>query len=238
MGYCINYKIEYKSKNIISERKNQCFSSFYRHIDTIKNISIYVLKDFSQYDGNSMQFSKEEIERYVFLLEKMGFLTTLSECKILMSNYDSKEEFSLEQEGQECYKFYIDVEKNNPFKVLVLLNAIRNLHEDDFPLIVRKFLEITEKHDLGKPVDVWNLFLISNYQKTCKSWINSNHHIFWGRGSAMFFTDKEFEDIISNNKECKNVSEKIKLKQISPEDFSEITNSDLKKYKQICSKYE
>ena len=238
MGYCINYRVEYKNDIVESERLRSCFSSFYLKINTVRNISVYVLKNFSKYSENHMEFSKEQIERYVFLLEKMGFITTLSECKILMGTYDSKEEFSLEEEGQECYKFYIDVEKNNPIKVLILLNAIRNLHEADFPLIVRKFLEITEKHDLGKPVDVWNLFLISNYQKTCKSWINPNHHIFWGKGSAMFFTDKEFEDIISNNKECKNVSEKIKLKEISLEDFSEITNSDLKKYKQICSKYE
>lgn len=151
MSYCINYKVEYKSKNIISERKNQCFSSFYRHIDTIKNISIYVLKDFSQYNGNSMEFSKKEVEKYSFLLEKMGFLNTLSECKILMGSYDSKEEFSLEQEGQECYKFYIDVEKNNPLKVLVLLNAIRNLHEDDFPEIansdLKKYKQICSKYE-------------------------------------------------------------------------------------------
>ena len=223
---------------MFQKEKKIVFFSVYGTINTVKNISIYVLKDYVEHPGNSMEFSKKEVEKYSFLLEKMGFLNTLSECKILMGSYDSKEEFSLEQEGQECYKFYIDVEKNNPLKVLVLLNAIRNLHEDDFPLIIKKFLEITEKHNLNKPVDIWNLFLISNYQKRCRDWINYNHHIFWGRGSAMFFTDEEFENIISNNKECKNVSEKIKLKEISPEDFSEIANSDLKKYKQICSKYE
>ena len=238
MGYCINYRVEYKNDIVESERLRSCFSSFYLKINTVRNISVYVLKNFSKYSENHMEFSKEQIERYVFLLEKMGFITTLSECKILMGTYDSKEEFSLEEEGQECYKFYIDVEKNNPIKVLILLNAIRNLHEADFPLIVKKFLKITEKYDLSKPVDVWNLILISNYEKNSQSWANNNHHIFSGKGGSTFFTDEEFEKIIVDNKECNNVSEKIKLKYISSEDFFKIANSDLKKYKQICSKYE
>ena len=211
MGYNINYTVIDKDKKTEHFRKTACFSHIYSRIDLYEFVYVYVLKDFGDDSYNSLRFSKEEIEKYVFLLNKMGFFVELSECNVDTNTYSPDETPLNSNKGFPCYKFTIDVNKNNSFKILLLLNAIRNLHEEKFPIIVKKFLSFYDKYNFEKPLDIWNLFLMANYGDSSINWDNSNHHIFWGKGFSKAFTDDSYKSIIENDQKCINISVNLTL---------------------------
>lgn len=207
MAYCCTYDVLNLSGNLTTHRAVACFSAWYGHMNKVKELYIYVFKE-GYFKGatklgyqdkeypigydteNSCRFSKGEINRYVELLQRIGFKLS----------YEEIEKFELSPGlNEDCYKFTITNE-NTPLSMLILCNAIRYLHETDFYKIVKTFLAIC---NMKGRMNTWNRFILAH--RISGSISNSNHTIDDNQVINKFITIPQIRKYIlenTNNYSC------------------------------------
>lgn len=153
MSYCCNYDVKNGSK----VRNAACFREIYRCLSSVKEVTVYVLKDYNfsspcgnHSASNTLLYSEEEIEEYINLLNKCGFNLNLKVGKC-----DEKDAYLI------SFKIGKEKGENSIFASLILLNAIRYLYEHTYNHVPGAFLHLCKYEN--DDVNIFTRFLIANW---------------------------------------------------------------------------
>lgn len=135
MGYYCTYSVHTgeTKKDYFGQA---CYSACYVSIGCQKfdKVDIYVLTDYAKIRAaanNSMKFTKEEVYEYTLYLKRCGFYLTMVEGEYKYADHTIP-----------CYIFTVYCHLNTGLGNLMLLNAIRYLHENTGTEVARSFLHL------------------------------------------------------------------------------------------------
>lgn len=168
--YDINF--DYLEKgNWRYSRYASCFQSIYRQLELYDEIKVYVKRNFP-HRGNSLLFTDDEITEYFKLFKDLGIIFDIENGTFADTSTTTRTENGLVQSvtGEcPCIIFTLYPKKDVTCVTKLMLNAIRNLHEYGFPLIVSNYLYSLK---IDCKLSNWNKFFLAN---NCVSGQNSNH---------------------------------------------------------------
>lgn len=135
MGYYCTYSV-YKNEKKADYFGQACYANCYASIgqQVYDKVDVYVLTDYAKVhatDSNSMPFTKEEVYEYTLYLKRCGLYLTMVESI-----------YSYAGHSIPCYIFTVYCHLNTGLGNLMLLNAIRYLHENTGIEVARSFLHL------------------------------------------------------------------------------------------------
>lgn len=168
-----------------------CYVEIYKNIKDIQQVNIYLFKNYSnikqtEYISNN-NFTDEELKEYFEVLKNCGFNFTITD------NVKTTADFYHKEKEHDCIKVTIVIKENSILSNLILLNAFRNLHEQELYLKV-KFLLSLKDCDL---TDYNKLLLAESYIRKGHGGHSFNENVFFFK----YHTDDMWKNKIINKKE-------------------------------------
>lgn len=233
MGYYCSYTV-HDGKKKTNYFGSACYSSCYSSIGNqgFDKVDIYVLKEYQSVgatDSNSMKFNDKDVYDYTIFLKRCGFYVTMVE--------DTFQHGSIKVP---CYRFTVYCHLNTGIGNLMLLNAIRYLHENTGVEVAKAFLHLGRAR---KGPHYMNRLLISHNGNPSRQ---SGHVMTLNMGSYfLYLNDKQINSLTSGTHNSgttypvpkvpvRDVNEKTLLEQKAyekdPEEIFEIVENLTKKY--------
>lgn len=232
--YAVFYRVKDKSGNYREKDGiplKACYSDIYRSVFAFKTLEIWVLKKYNGIgDCNKMTYTSEEVYEYASYLKKAGFRFEITD-DVLKTTYYGE---------HDAYKFHIICEENSSLMLLILMNAIRYLHETTFVEISKYFLKLCRDRGRFNP---FNLLLMAH---SVNSGICNGHSIgVHYLNPFHFHTPQERREILTSKAQVSGTTQMMKMKSISNADFNLIAKSikeddtatAVKNYKELETKY-
>lgn len=138
------------------ERGRACFSSYFSNLPNYEQVRIYIEYTYPEQYKDHLTLTREEIIRYVELLNEMGMKLTVT--------FDMPMEFP-RKHGEEsntripAIAFDLHPKENSPLVTLMLAHAVRDIYEADSDRIVRAFLKFAD--DPVKGINLYNRYILA-----------------------------------------------------------------------------
>lgn len=143
------------------ERVRPCYSNIYNFLDDIQDLKLYLPVAYDKYyKDNSFNWSKEEIELYIIMLNNMGLFCTLEQEKEHVSCKESERNKTF---SGDCYVIDVDCQRTPQTGIKILLNAVRYLFENTSGIQHYRIVEIMfDLFKLNTNHPIHTLFLLAH----------------------------------------------------------------------------